>query len=52
MIRMIAAITLIPFEFRTPDHTRINLILGSVSDVLVVLFFPFGYQFSTDTSSY
>ena len=46
MTLVIAAITLIPFEFKIPGRIHINL-HGSVSDVLanIVLFIPLGFLF-------
>jgi glycopeptide antibiotics resistance protein len=46
MTLVIVAITLIPFEFKTPARIQINL-HGSVSDVIanVVLFIPLGFLF-------
>jgi glycopeptide antibiotics resistance protein len=46
MTLVIAAITLIPFEFKTPARIEIS-VTGSVSDVLlnVVLFLPLGFLF-------
>ncbi len=46
MTLVIAAITLIPFEFKVPGRIYINL-HGTVSDVLtnVVLFTPLGFLF-------
>jgi VanZ family protein len=46
MTLVIAAITLIPFEFRAPSHIRINLV-GSAPDILtnIVLFLPLGFLF-------
>ena len=46
MTLVVAAITLIPFEFKIPVRIHINL-HGTVSDVLanVVLFIPLGFLF-------
>ena len=46
MTLVIAAITLIPFEFKIPERIHISL-TGSVSDILenIVLFIPLGFLF-------